>query len=108
MYKTIVTVADVVQESHAAPVFVFKHDARNEASSAAKATVDMFMRTHPGLNVYLVAVDEQGRLSDALESELGIQHVSPQLLVLQCGAVAAVLNHQKITLENVKKAFSAD
>ena len=106
MYHLITNLEDIVQASKEQPVFIFVHNPSSPLSVHAKSALDMFLKTHPSVPAHLVVAEEQGNLISELAQRFRIQQESPQLLLLHNGSLAAVHHREKITLENIKKAFS--
>ena len=79
--------------------FIFKHSTQCSISGAAAEQVRGYSWALP---LYWVNVIEQRSLSNWIADKFGVEHESPQLLRVENGAVAGVLNHRAI----VQSAFT--
>jgi bacillithiol system protein YtxJ len=61
--------------------------------------VETFLRTRPELPAYIVHVRSERPLSQQIAERSGIQHESPQLIVLRSGAPVWSASHREITAE---------
>ena len=95
---------ECLQKSHAETVFILKHSRTCPVSAYAKREVDVFLRRHPA-TVYLVVVQDQRAVSNAIAGRLHIQHESPQVLCLRDGRVQAVYNHYRVTADALQKEW---
>jgi len=98
MYQAFEDVEDLPDQ-----YVLFKHSNTCPVSAAAKRAMDTVVKDN-ALPVYLLVVQEQRALSNAVEAKLGVKHESPQVIVKKEGV--AVLNHNDITVENVQRALS--
>ena len=73
--------------------FIFKHSTSCPISSDAADEIRSVEARHP---VYWINVIEQRGLSDWVEESYGIRHESPQLLLVENGAVSDSWSHTKI------------
>jgi bacillithiol system protein YtxJ len=87
-------IVNLEREALPADAYVFKHSTRCPTSAAAAARV---RAARLDLPVYWIDVIERRVLSDWVESHLGVQHESPQLIEIRGGKVTRVLNHHAIT-----------
>ncbi len=97
--KETESVEQLADRSKEQPVVIFKHSLTCPISSAAYDQMS-------GYNgeVALVEVQVARRLSNEIESRLGVPHESPQVIVLHKGKVAWNASHFKITAEAVAEA----
>jgi bacillithiol system protein YtxJ len=61
--------------------------------------VQRFQQEHPEVPVYLVDVIRQRPLSREIAAHLGIQHESPQAILIRGGAVGWHASHYEVTAE---------
>jgi bacillithiol system protein YtxJ len=61
--------------------------------------VQRFLQEHPDVPVYLVDVIRQRPLSREIAAQLGIEHESPQAIVIRAGAVRWHASHYEVTAE---------
>src|SRR5215471_7329948 len=73
------------EQSQKEPVVIFKHSTQCSRSDAAYHEVRDFLSRHPDVSCGMVLVIEDRELSDALEEQFGIQHESPQAIVISHG-----------------------
>lgn len=81
------------------PVVIFKHSLTCPISAAAYEQMEQFAG-----EVALVEVQRAGPLSLEIEGRLGIEHESPQVIVLHNGQVVWNASHFKITADSVGNA----
>ncbi|MCI0450231.1 MAG: bacillithiol system redox-active protein YtxJ [Chlorobi bacterium] len=55
------------------------------------------------METYLLNVREYKELSDKIASELGVEHASPQILVIEKGKCVFSASHGKVLVSNVKQ-----
>jgi bacillithiol system protein YtxJ len=101
---------DIVQESHEHPVLIFKHSTTCSISAAAKAKIE---RQWPDATlpadtpIYYLDLLRYRPISGQISSELGVQHESPQLLLIQDGQVRYHASHMGIRLSEAGAAVAA-
>ena len=102
--------AAIAQESHTHPVFIFKHSTTCSISAAAKAKVE---RQWPDKSlpadatIYYLDLLRYRPISGQIASEFGVEHQSPQLLLLQDGEVRYHASHMGIRLSEAGAALAA-
>ena len=69
-------------------VLLYKHSTRCPISMLVHREVQQFRETHPGVPVYLVDVNLRRDVSRYLAERTGIDHHSPQAILLRGGEVA--------------------
>ena len=82
------------KQSHQTPVIILKHSNTCPISTGAYDRVSEL-----GKDVYLVVVQEQRPLSNEIEAKTGVQHESPQILIIKDGKVTYHASHRAITAE---------
>lgn len=104
---TPVTDAEALDEllarSHAAPVILFKHSTTCPISSHAHRQMSQVATGAAG-QISLVVVQRARELSRRVAEQTGIQHQSPQTIVLRNGGVVWSASHFDITTEAVEQA----
>ena len=96
--------ASLVQESHEHPVLIFKHSTTCSISAAAKAKIE---RQWPEASLpadsalYYLDLLRFRPISAQLAQEFGVQHESPQLLLIQDGKCTYHASHMGIRLSEV-------
>ncbi len=100
----------LVQESHEHPVIIFKHSTTCSISAAAKSKIE---RQWPDNSlpadtaIYYLDLLRFRPISGQIASELGVEHQSPQLLLLQDGEVRYHASHMSIRLSEAGAAVLA-
>jgi bacillithiol system protein YtxJ len=90
---------NLVERSHATPVILFKHSTTCPISSAAYQQMSKVAE-----EVSLVVVQRARDVSKEIEARTGIQHESPQAIVLRNGEAVWSASHYDITAGAVEKA----
>ncbi|MFS0689510.1 bacillithiol system redox-active protein YtxJ [Sporosarcina sp. 179-K 8C2 HS] len=95
----------VRSQSNKEPVFLMKHSSTCPISAAGYREFDRFETEIPK---YYLIVQRSRSLSNEIESDLSIQHESPQLFLLKDGEAAWHASHYKISQSNIKSAVEAN
>ena len=96
--------AGLLQESYEHPVLIFKHSTTCSISAAAKAKLE---RQWPdsalpvGTVLYYLDLLRYRPISGQIAQEFGVQHESPQLLLIQDGKCTYHASHMGIRLGEV-------
>ena len=90
---------ELADRSKERPVVIFKHSLTCPISAAAYEEMAEFAG-----EVALVEVQRARELSAEIENRLGVNHESPQVIVLRNGQVVWNASHFKITADSVAKA----
>ncbi|HVF57117.1 MAG TPA: bacillithiol system redox-active protein YtxJ [Pyrinomonadaceae bacterium] len=95
------TLDELLARSNQSPVLLFKHSTTCPISAAA-------YRQMEGVKgeVSIVVVQRNRDVSREVESRTGVQHESPQALVLRNGEVVWSASHFDITADAVERALS--
>lgn len=86
-------------------VFLMKHSSTCPISAAGYRTFDQFETDIPK---YYLIVQRNRQLSNEIESELSIQHESPQLFLMKDGEAVWHASHFTISQSNIKSAVEAN
>jgi bacillithiol system protein YtxJ len=86
------------ERSQKEPVVLFKHSTQCSRSDAAYEEVKAFLSKYPQVPCGMVLVIEDRDVSDALEEQVGIQHESPQAIVISRGSAIWHGSHLKVTI----------
>lgn len=84
---------------------VFKHSASCAISWMAHAKVSQFLDRQPQVPVYLVPVRKRREISRHIAERCGVEHASPQVIVIRRGRVVADASHGAITAEFLAEAI---
>jgi bacillithiol system protein YtxJ len=88
------------------PAWLLKHSTACSISHAALAEVEAFIAAHPG-PAGLLVVQQSRPLSLWVANRLGRVHQSPQLFLIQDGAVRWSASHWSITAAAMAQALAA-
>ena len=91
---------DLLARSNAKPIIVFKHSSMCPVSAAAYAEM-----SRVETDVSLVVVQSARDLSREIESSTGVQHESPQAIILRNGQAVWNASHWNVRAEAVETAF---
>jgi bacillithiol system protein YtxJ len=91
---------ELLARSHEGPVLLFKHS--NSCPISARAYRQMQEVRSP---VSIVVVQKSRDLSREVESRTGVQHETPQALVLRNGQAVWAASHFDITSDAVEQAL---
>lgn len=98
--------AEVLQESWQTPVAVFKHSTRCSISSMAKSRLEReWQGNEPNFPVYYLDLIAHRDVSNAIAADLGVEHQSPQLIVLKDGKPVYYGSHNMIQARQAEAAL---
>lgn len=89
----------VAEASQNGPVLLFKHSVTCPISARAQ---EQFVGVG-GVPRYALVVQYADDVSAAVAERFGVEHASPQLLIIENGEVRQVLTHSQIKAEAVEK-----
>jgi len=90
-----------LEQSHEAPVLIFKHSSACPVSGRANRQIKKL--TEDGdPPVYRVIVQEARDVSTTIADRLGIQHETPQAILLEDGEPVFDASHYSITAESIR------
>lgn len=97
--------ADIVRESAEHPVVIFKHSTSCSISAMAKSRLERQWPDAGLANVkaYYLDLLRYRPISNQIAADFGVQHQSPQLLLIQDGQCSYDASHMSIQLGEVKK-----
>lgn len=99
---------EIVRESHEQPVIIFKHSTTCSISAAAKGKLDR-QWDEAGLEnakIYYLDLLRYRPISSEIARQFGVQHESPQLLLIQDGECSYNASHMGIRLSDVKSLLT--
>lgn len=96
----------VIEASEAAPVFLYKHSLTCGSSAYA---LDQLTRLASDVSapIHLVPVQNARAVSEAIADRFGLRHESPQLLLVEDGAVRWHTSHFGVTADRAREALQA-
>ncbi len=92
---------ELLARSNSEPVALFKHS----TSCPISATAFREMEDFPG-QIALLEVQRARELSDQIGQQTGVQHESPQVIILRNGRAVWHASHWKVTAQAVAQAMS--
>lgn len=97
----------IVDESQKAPVLILKHSVTCGLSAQAYQEVLNSLHDSNQLAAYVVCVQTNRAVSNAVAQRFGIRHESPQLLVLVGGHVHWTASHFRVNESAIRRAFES-
>ena len=94
------------ERSQKEPVVLFKHSTQCSRSDAAYQELQTFLSKHPEVPCGMVLVIEDRDVSDALEEHFGIEHESPQAIVISRGLAIWHASHSRVTVSALEQAVT--
>ena len=85
---------------------IFKHSTACGISARARKEIERYAQKHAGVAVYLVDVREQRVLSMRTAEHFGIQHESPQVIIINSGRPAWIGSHLAVTAEKIEQEIN--
>ena len=86
---------------------IYKHSPICSLSSFALPEVRRFEASRPDVPVFMVDVITQRGLSQRIADDLDLRHQSPQVIVLNEGAVTWHASHRRVSADNMLEAIPA-
>lgn len=106
-YTEITTLPEwenVLQKSKEKPILLFKHSTTCPVSAAAYREFTSF---ESDVDAYLVKVIESRPVSNEIESNLGVQHQSPQIFIVSNEEPIWHASHWNITETKIGQALQS-
>ncbi|MFQ5530825.1 MAG: bacillithiol system redox-active protein YtxJ [Gemmatimonadota bacterium] len=101
--RTIQAPDDLQDALSANRAILFKHSTRCELSSSARIHVEKFAENFPAADIFVVDVIRDRRLSNEVESRLGVRHESPQAILVCGGKAIHQASHRGVRLKTLSK-----
>ena len=103
-YQEIIStdsLAEVLKSSAQQPVLFFKHSNSCGVSSRALAEFEKYLRSPESRQVhnYLIVIQKSRAVSDELARSVGVQHESPQAIIVREGR--AIWNDSHLALKSM-------
>lgn len=92
---------ELVSESHHRPALIFKHSTRCSISRMALKQFETGFDLHDKITPYFLDLIEYRTISNAVASKFGVQHQSPQVLLISNGISVYDASHSDIDVETV-------
>ena len=98
-------IQEIVDASHENPQLIFKHSTRCSISSMAKSRLEREWNLENVQPWYLDLIAYRN-VSNAIASQLGVDHQSPQAILLKDGIVVHDSSHNSISVSEIAKLVS--
>ena len=98
-------IQEIVAASHENPQLIFKHSTRCSISSMAKDRLEREWNLENVEPWYLDLIAYRD-ISNAIASQLGVHHESPQAILLKDGVVTHDSSHNSISVSEIAKQVS--
>jgi bacillithiol system protein YtxJ len=98
--------AALVKASYEKPVFLFKHSTRCSISASRWQVFQGFAGKQSCVDCYRLMVVEDRALSAHVARAIGVEHESPQVILLHKGKAVWHTSHWSITEEEMGAALS--
>jgi bacillithiol system protein YtxJ len=85
---------------------LYKHSPWCGMSAGAQVEVQQFATSHPEVPVYMVDVVGHRALSRLAAERFGVQHESPQVLVVAQGGVVWDASHARVSCARIERALA--
>ncbi len=93
----------ILSESEDLPIAIFKHSTRCSISSMAKSRLEReWELDEEEIKIYYLDLITYRSVSSAVESKYGLEHQSPQLLLIKNGKVTYHTSHSGISAADLK------
>lgn len=92
---------EIAAASYTLPVVIFKHSIRCSLSSVARKRLERSAPV-PGIEFFLLDIINHRLLSDKVAMMFGVQHESPQILLIRNGTCIYQDSHYAINMENIR------
>jgi bacillithiol system protein YtxJ len=89
------------------PHFIYKHSPTCGMSARAKTQVDRFRAAHPSVPLEELDVFRDRSRCDAIETDTGVRHESPQILLFNGDDVVWHASHGRVTSDAMLAAWEA-
>lgn len=87
---------EIKTESYQRPVLIFKHSTRCSISSTAYDRLERSTNTLQNFSLYYLDLIQYRNVSNAIETIFGIEHESPQALLIKNGVCIYDASHFEI------------
>lgn len=94
----------IKEESATQPVMIFKHSTRCSISSMALSRMERNWSDAAGIKPYYLDLIADRSVSNQVADVFGVQHESPQVLLIHNGACVYDASHMGISFDSVKQA----
>ncbi len=101
-------VENIHEESRKHPVLIFKHSTRCSISRTALDRLERNWRSEDvaSLKTYYLDLLSHRNVSNQIANEFGVEHESPQVLIVKDGKPMHVRSHLSIGFDEISRALS--
>lgn len=105
--RSVDDLAKAIEASNHLPVVIFKHSTRCSISSMAKSRLERGwdFEENEGPAMYFLDLIAYRNLSNQIAQDLGVQHESPQLILLEDGQAVYDSSHSAISVDSLREAL---
>lgn len=93
---------EIISSSNAKPVIIFKHSTRCSISRFSLKQFEKEFDLHDKVDAYFLDLLEHRDISNEIANRFGVNHQSPQLLLIESGKVVYTVSHDSINAEILK------
>lgn len=97
---------DIIENSTKKPQLIFKHSTRCSVSSMAKSRLTK-KDLHEGVDFYYLDLLKHRDISNKITADFGIEHKSPQVLLIKDGKCVYTESHSGITMDEIEEMATA-
>ena len=96
---------DVIkEESNRSPVLIFKHSTTCSISHMALSRMERNWNDHLGVKPYYLDLLANKPISNKIETVFGVEHESPQILLIRNGECVYDASHMAISFAGLQQA----
>ena len=96
--------AEIKEESARQPVLIFKHSTTCSISAMALSRMERNWSDQLGIKPYYLDLLANRPISSRIENEFGIEHESPQVLLIRNGECVYDASHMAISFAGLQQA----
>lgn len=94
----------IKEESVKQPVLIFKHSTTCSISAMALSRMERNWNDQLGVKPYYLDLHANRSISNKIESEFGVEHESPQVLLIKNGSCIYDASHMAISFTGLQQA----
>ena len=92
---------EIIKESNESPILIFKHSTRCSISRFALKQFENEFNLNGKIKPYFLDLLEHRDISNEIAQQFGVQHQSPQIIVIKDGAAVYDASHQDIEAQKL-------
>ena len=101
--ETMQHLEEKIKQSFEKPVLIFKHSTRCSISRMVLRQFENDFLQEDTITPYFLDLLEFRNLSNEIASRFGVQHQSPQVIVIKSGVAVYNASHESIDVEDLKR-----